>query len=201
MRCRAAASSGRHGCAASRHASAGDRRRTPAGRVARTPCPPPAARNTRSARDRSCRTAAPRSGAADAGNSTVIVPEGFSRIGSPATKSFRSGTCASTLLAQIRSACRPAAARALRAVATPKNATSVGTPLASRHRGDVGGWLHAQYIDAAPTEILQQVAVVARHFHDQRIRTKPEFRWSCAPRRLRHDAATNRRTTRNTDSR
>ena len=48
----------------------------------------------------------------------------------PATKSFRSGTWASTLLAAIRSARRPSATSS-RASSTPKNRVTVGTPRSS----------------------------------------------------------------------
>ncbi len=47
----------------------------------------------------------------------------------PATKSLRSGTWASTLLATSSSA-RPCSATSSRAVARPKNATVVGMPRA-----------------------------------------------------------------------
>ncbi len=41
------------------------------------------------------------------GNSNVAIPWGLSSRAKPATKSLMSGTCASTLLAAIRSAWRP----------------------------------------------------------------------------------------------
>src|SRR4029078_6605582 len=64
------------------------------------------------------------------GNSMVMIPAGARRIFIPPTKSFRSGTCASTLLPSMRSACWPASASS-RAVSTPKNFTRVGTPFDS----------------------------------------------------------------------
>ena len=46
--------------------------------------------------------------------------------------------------------------------------------LFDRRRGDVGRRLHAEHADAAPLEILQQVAVVAGDLHDHRIGAKVE---------------------------
>ena len=48
----------------------------------------------------------------------------------PSTKSFSAGTCASTLLPTIRSACRPSPASRV-AVSLPKNSTSDGIPRSS----------------------------------------------------------------------
>ena len=59
----------------------------------------------------------------------VIVAPGFIKSFSPATKSLRSGTCASTFLPSTRSPC-PRSAASRRAVAAPRNSTAVGTPLA-----------------------------------------------------------------------
>ena len=58
----------------------------------------------------------------------VITPPGFSRSFMPATKSFTSGTCASTLLPISRSACVPSATSS-RAVCRPNSLAIVGTPL------------------------------------------------------------------------
>ena len=84
--------------AASRRASGAPRRRTPSVRGPRTPCGPPAATSSRSARGRSCRTGFPRPAAAGAGTPSSARRRAQQRGLSPATKSFKSGTCASTLL-------------------------------------------------------------------------------------------------------
>ena len=70
-----------------------------------------------------------------------------------------SGTWASTLLAAVRSALTPRAA-SRSAVARPKKATSVGTPLCDRRRRDIGRRLDAERRHAGGEEMLQQVAVV-----------------------------------------
>ncbi len=46
--------------------------------------------------------------------------------------------------------------------------------LAHGDKGDVRGRLHAQHGDATLAEILQQVAIVARQFHHQRVRAQPQ---------------------------
>jgi hypothetical protein len=73
----------------------------------------------------------------------------------PATKSLMSGTWASTLL--------PAEEGDLRRYT-----------LAERHGGEVGSRLDPQHVHAAATEILQQVAVVARDLDDPGLATQPE---------------------------
>ena len=91
----------------------------------------------------------------------------------PPTKSLRSGTCASTLLPSSRSAW-PRSRRALAAVSTPKNSTSVGIALLDGDLGDVGGRLDAEHGHAALDEVLQQVAVVAGDLDDlaERVRAR-----------------------------
>ena len=84
-----------------------------------------------------------------------------------------SGTWAKTLLATTRSA-RPWMSATLRPVSSPRNITSVGTPLATRRLGDVGGRLDAERPDAAGDGVLQEVAVVARDLDDERVRPEAE---------------------------
>ena len=93
----------------------------------------------------------------------------------PATKSLRSGTCASTLLPTMRSALRPsatssAASRVAEEVDPRRNA------LVDRHLGDVGGRLDAEHGNAERQKVLKQVAVVARELDDQAVRAETEAR-------------------------
>ena len=86
----------------------------------------------------------------------------------PATKSLRSGTCASTLLPMMRSARLPSATSRSASV-VPKNSTSVGTSLPARDLGDVGGRLDAEHRHAERQEVLQQIAVVAGELDDEAV--------------------------------
>ena len=49
-----------------------------------------------------------------------------------------------------------------------------GDAALDRRLGDVGGRLDAQAPDAAVTHVLEQVAVVAGHLHDERVGGEPE---------------------------
>ena len=91
----------------------------------------------------------------------------------PATKSLRSGTCASTLLPMMRSARLPSAtSRSARLV--PKNSTRVGTFALARGLGHVGGRLDAEHRHAQRQEVLQQIAVVAGKLDDEAVRPEPQ---------------------------
>ena len=91
----------------------------------------------------------------------------------PATKSFRSGTCAITLFAASRSARRPSAARR-RASSRPKNSTTRLDPALASNRGHVGRGLDAERRDAALHDVLEQVAVVAGELHHQAVGLSPK---------------------------
>ena len=67
----------------------------------------------------------------------------------PATKSLRSGTCASTLLPSSEVGLRALARRARGAVSRRRTRRSVGTPCSLGRRGDVGRRLDAEHGDAA----------------------------------------------------
>ena len=89
----------------------------------------------------------------------------------PATKSLRSGTCASTLLPMIRSARLPSA--------TSRSASVGAEELHQRRHvapagglGHVGGRLDAQHRHAQRQEVLQQVAVVAGELDDEAVRAR-----------------------------
>ena len=86
----------------------------------------------------------------------------------PATKSLRSGTCASTLLPMIRSARLPSA--------TSRSASAAPEELDPRRdarlraaSAHVGGRLDAQHRHAQRQEMLQQVAVVAGELDDEAV--------------------------------
>ena len=84
-----------------------------------------------------------------------------------------SGTWAKTLFAATRSA-GPWTDRTLLPVSSPRNITSVGTPLLDGRLGDVGGRLDAEAPDAARDDVLEQVAVVAGHLDDEGVGAEPE---------------------------
>ena len=84
----------------------------------------------------------------------------------PATKLFRSGTCARTLFPSSKSACLPSAASSVASLASEKfhqrrHAFAPPRPSATFAAGSI-----AQHRNSALHEILQQVAVVAGEFHD-----------------------------------
>ncbi len=91
----------------------------------------------------------------------------------PATKSFRSGTCASTLLPSSRSAW-PCSRAIASAVAVPKKHTSRRNALLDRDLGDVCGRLDAEHRNAPRDEVLQQVTVVARDLHYPAVHIEPK---------------------------
>ena len=107
------------------------------------------------------------------GNSSVRTPSGFSRILSPSTKSFRSGTCASTLLPRTRSAQRPSAANSF-ASSVPKNRTSVGTPFSTATLATFAAGSIPKHRHVLLDKILQQVAVVAGDFDDKALLVQTE---------------------------
>ena len=84
----------------------------------------------------------------------------------PATKSFRSGTCARTLFPTTRLARFPSRT-SCRAVSVPeerherRHAPRLGRPR------DVGGWIDAEDRDPRTDEVLQQVAVVRGELDDE----------------------------------
>ncbi len=94
----------------------------------------------------------------------------------PATKSLRSGTCASTLLPTIRSARRPSATQRLGQRRRRRTRPASRCPCAMRDPGDVGRRLDAEHRDAERQEVLQQVAVVARELDHEAVRPEPEPR-------------------------
>ena len=57
----------------------------------------------------------------------------------------------------------------------PRKCTSVRMPFATRDLGDVGRRLDAEHRDARGDEVLQQVAVVARHLGHQAVRPEAEL--------------------------
>ena len=111
------------------------------------------------------------------GNSMVTTPPSASRVASPATKSFKAGTWASTLLPTSRSAetPRPASSSALR---FEKNAHSVGMPACRA----ASAMLAAGSMPSTGTrsgsrplpEVAEQVAVVAGDLHHPVLRPQPE---------------------------
>src|SRR4029453_2783473 len=107
------------------------------------------------------------------GNSTVTTPPALSSRAIPATKLLRSGTWASTLLAAIRSAWRPAVASSTASCSSEKG-VRVGTPGAPAAPATVGAGLNPQPRPPPGHEVLKQVAVVAGQLHDQAVRAQPE---------------------------
>ena len=159
--------------AASRRGSSARRRRRPRARGPRAPSGPSGTRSTRSARGRSCRTGCPRRAAAGAAPRRSRTPSARAPARMPPTKSFRSGTCAMTLLATSRSARRPSADEAGRELAAEERDDRLDAALA-RRLGDVRGGLDAERRNAALDDVLQQVAVVARQLHHEAVRVEPE---------------------------
>ena len=109
----------------------------------------------------------PRAGARGAGTRRSRCRPGRAGSRRRATKSFRSGTCASTLLPTTRSALPPSRGEPLAPVRTPKNSTSVGTPRSSAPRGDVRGRVDPEHGNPFGEEVLQQVAVVGGELDDE----------------------------------
>ena len=108
------------------------------------------------------------------GNSSVRTPWGFSRIFSPSTKSFRSGTCARTLLPRTKSA-QATFACEIRGKSRAEKANQSRHAFLDRYLGHICGRLNAQHWHLVTDEILQQVAVIARDFYDEAlfVQTKP----------------------------
>ena len=94
----------------------------------------------------------------------------------PATKSLRSGTCASTLLPtqQVGRACPRRPARA--AVCAPKNSTSVGMPFCSAAAATLAAGSMPSTGMPRCDEVLQQVAVVAGDLDHAARRAEAEAR-------------------------
>ena len=93
----------------------------------------------------------------------------------PATKSLRSGTCASTLLPAMRSACLPSRDE-LRGEPRAEEVHPGRDALVDRDLGDVGCRLDAEHGHAERQKVLQQIAVVAGELDDQAVGAKPEAR-------------------------
>ena len=127
-------------------------------------------------------------------------PAGARRIATPATKSFRSGTCARTLFPAIRSAW-PRSRASSRASSVPKNSASVGTPSSSRDDGDVLRRLDAEDRDAAAEEMLEQVAVVRRELDDEARPRRDRAARSSPPRSAARARPSSSSTTRSTRTR
>ena len=83
-----------------------------------------------------------------------------------ATKSLRSGTCASTLLPSSRSARRALVAEPRRQSRCRRTRPSVGMPALLRRRRDVRRRLDAEHGHRALDEVLEEVAVVAGDLDD-----------------------------------
>ena len=107
------------------------------------------------------------------GNSNVAVPSSRRTIFTPATKSFRSGTWASTLLPTTRLARRPSATSRSRRLASEELDERRHAALLGRRR-DVRGRIDPEHRDSRPDEVLEQVAVVRRELDDEVVRAEPE---------------------------
>ena len=118
----------------------------------------------------------------------------------PPTKSFTSGTWASTLLPAIRSAWRPSAASSLRSL-DAEELDEGGDALLDRDLRDVRGRLDAKHRDALGQEVLQQVAVVAGKLDDEAGAVQPETIGDEIRIALRVLAPSCRHTTKNTRTR
>ena len=108
------------------------------------------------------------------GNSSVMTPSGFSSRTMPATKSLRSGTCASTLLPMMRSARLPSATSSVGQRLRRRNRPASGMPLSTATLRDVGRRLDAEDGHAERQEVLQQVAVVAGQLDDEAVGPESE---------------------------
>ena len=106
------------------------------------------------------------------GNSKVMTPVGFNTIASARTKSFKAGTCASTLLPITRSARKPSWISWV-AVCRIEKRDSRGDSGCNGGGCNVACGLDSQRRDVARHEIPQEVSVVARHFND--LAVKPEI--------------------------
>ena len=95
-------------------------------------------------------------------------------LATPATKSFRSGTCASTLLPTIEARAACPRRRAVCAVSRPKKSTSVGTPRSSAAARDVRRRIDSEDRDSRADEVLQEVAVVRGELDDEIVRAEGE---------------------------
>ena len=107
------------------------------------------------------------------GNSSVKTPWGFSRIFRPSTKSFRSGTCASTLLPRTRSALTAFGCQLFRQL-SPEELHQRGNAFFDRHLGDVCRGLNAQNRHVSLDKILKQVAVVAGYLDHEALLSQAE---------------------------
>ena len=104
----------------------------------------------------------------------------------PLAKSTMSGTWAKTLLATTRSARPCAVGDVLARLLAEEHAPRCGCPSVAGDLGDVGGRLDPQAPDAARDDVLQQVAVVARHLDDE---GRPARGRAAPPRRRRSGVA------------
>ena len=93
----------------------------------------------------------------------------------PATKSFRSGTWASTLLRDDQIGAPVLGDDLLRHRAAEERDLRRNA-LADRHVGHVGGRLDAEHRDAARHEIAQQVAIVAGELDHRASASSPNRR-------------------------
>ena len=91
----------------------------------------------------------------------------------PATKSLRSGTCASTLFATNRSAVTPSFARRGRELETEELDEGVDTAFDCLLR-DIRRGFDAEHRNAKLEEVLQEVPVVARDFDHLRLVAEAE---------------------------
>ena len=158
----------RAGC---RRASAAPRRRRPRRPLAREDALHRAsATGTRSARGRWCRTGSPRPAAAGAGTRRSRRRAASAARAKPATKSLMSGTCASTLLAAIRSAWRPCGGELARPSATPKNSLDDLDALARAPPRRCSPSARCRGTGCrARCDVLQQVAVVGGDLDDEAV--------------------------------
>ena len=115
----------------------------------------------------------PSSSRARCGNSNVVVPAGPSRTETPATKSFRSGTCASTLAPRTRSACPRSSHQPLREFAAEELDERRHAAFLRRFR-HVRGRVDPEHRNPLRQEVLQQVAVVRRELDDEAVGREPE---------------------------
>ncbi len=91
----------------------------------------------------------------------------------PATKSLRSGTWASTLLPMMRSARLPSATSSAASL-RPKKSTRVGMPLSIATLATLAAGSMPSTGTPSGSEVLQQVAVVARELDDQAVRAEAQ---------------------------
>ena len=118
----------------------------------------------------------------------------------PATKSLRSGTCASTLLPTSRSAVPLRGAQA-RAALAPKNSTTVGTPARLGDRATLAAGSMPSTGMPRCDEVLEEIAVVARDLDDLRVGPSPKRSIDLRRRSAARAPPSSPSTTRSTRSR